>query len=71
MRHLAALIESQAEFDARIDAENALAMTIECPLHTCLASIGKPCTTDSGVERIRHMQRIWNAKKEEANGKQK
>lgn len=62
-------IESDAEFNARIDAEDKEAMQIECPLATCNAEIGEACKTDAGEQRCRHARRLWEVrKKERENG---
>lgn len=56
-------IESNAEFNARIDREDAEAMQIKCPLDSCSAEVGQPCKTDAGEQRIRHARRLWQARK--------
>ena len=57
-------LESNAEFNARIDAEDKEAMTIKCPLATCNAGIGQPCKTDAGEQRLRHARRLWLVRKD-------
>jgi hypothetical protein len=52
------------EFNARMDREDIEAMKVECPLSSCGAQVGHPCTTEDGVVRIRHARRLWIAQKE-------
>jgi predicted oxidoreductase len=56
--------ETTAEFNARMDAEDIEAATVKCPLESCGAEIGESCCTDSGIRRIRHARRLWQARKE-------
>lgn len=64
MRGSRAAMEPNDVFEARIEEENKLAMTIECPLERCLAPIGQPCTAEDGSHRMRHLVRIHRAQKE-------
>lgn len=59
-----ARVESDEEFDRRIEEENRLALSVACPLTTCAAEPGKACVTDSGLIRIRHCRRLWLAQKQ-------
>jgi hypothetical protein len=57
--------ETNAEFDARMDAEDKEAAKIPCPLvESCGAEIGESCCTDSGIRRIRHARRLWMVRKQ-------
>jgi hypothetical protein len=57
-------IEPDEVFNARIDAENAEAKTVPCPLETCGAEIGESCSTEAGEARIRHCRRLMLARKQ-------
>lgn len=56
-------IESNESFNARIDAEEAEARRIACPITTCEAQPGERCCTEVGQPRIRHCRRLWMAQK--------
>ena len=56
-------VESDAEFNARIEAEELEAQAVVCPLPFCAAAIGQCCITDAGKERIRHCRRLMLARK--------
>ena len=63
-----ARMESNKEFDRRIDEEEAEARIIACPLNeSCGAEIGEPCCTQSGQSRIRHARRLLEARKLNGN----
>ena len=56
--------ETNEQFNARMDAEDQEAMKIRCPLvDSCGAEIGESCCTESGIRRIRHARRLWQARK--------
>ena len=56
--------ESNAEFNARIDAEDKECMAIPCPLETCGADVNEPCCTEAGQPRLRHARRLWLVRRE-------
>lgn len=56
--------ETDAQFNARIDAEDLEATSIPCPVPTCGAQVGESCQTDAGQERCRHSRRLWQVRKE-------
>ena len=57
--------ETNAEFDARMEAEDKEAAKIPCPLvESCGAEVGESCCTDSGIRRIRHARRLWMVRKQ-------
>jgi hypothetical protein len=56
-------VESDAQFDARIAAEDIEASAIPCPLDTCRAPAGEPCRTEEGAERLRHCARLRAVRK--------
>ena len=56
--------ETNVEFDARMDAEDLEASKISCPLESCGADVGERCCTESGIRRIRHARRLWQARKD-------
>lgn len=56
-------VETEDEFNARIDAEDKLARTVTCDLNTCLGSVGETCTTEAGAPRIRHCARLMKAQR--------
>lgn len=57
-------VETDAEFNARIDREDQEAMAVKCPLPTCWAEIGEMCVTEAGEFRCRHARRLWTARKQ-------
>lgn len=59
-------VESDAEFAARIEAEEEDARRVRCPLDTCGAEPGKACMTEAGELRIRHSRRLMLARKQAA-----
>lgn len=64
MISLKSLTESNAEFEARINIEEADALTVSCPLvDSCGAEIGERCCTQAGQPRIRHLKRLMIARK--------
>jgi hypothetical protein len=57
-------VESGAEFNTRLDAEEREARAVACPLvDRCGAQVGEPCCTEAGEPRIRHCRRLWLARK--------
>jgi hypothetical protein len=57
-------VESDADFNRRIDAEDREASAVRCPLATCQAPVGFMCRTEAGVPRIRHCRRLMVARKQ-------
>lgn len=57
-------VESNAEFEARIEEEEKEARAVKCPLETCGAEPGAACATEVGELRIRHSRRLWLARKQ-------
>ena len=56
-------VESDAQFNSRIELEEVEASYVACPLDTCRAAVNEPCVTDSGEPRIRHCRRLMLARK--------
>jgi hypothetical protein len=56
-------VESQNEFEKRIDTEDREAQAVQCPLKSCAAQIGYSCSTEAGESRIRHCARLMLARK--------
>lgn len=63
---MAARVETDAEFAARIEAEEEDARRVACPLESCAAEPGKACMTEAGELRIRHSRRLMLARKQAA-----